>query len=263
MRTRPGSAPWRGPATLALFLMTAGTPPASAQATAPPASPARPKARSGDAEITVRSRAAADAARKAPSELLRPPGAGRYEPDAADWRDVPPWRQASFFGVRARGQYFIYVVDCSGSMIDDNRLVRAKSELRHSVLTLQPPQRFQVIFYNDRHIPLPGDLPRPADQANKSQMNQWLRLIEPDGATDPRGAMGLALAMRPDAIYLLSDGEFPDGTVEALARKNPHKVPIHCIDLSGGLAGDQLARIAHESGGRYASRPPRADELSP
>jgi hypothetical protein len=56
-------------------------------------------------------------------------------------------------------------------------------------------------------------------------------------------------------VFLLSDGEFPDGTVEAVAAANARKIPIHCIDLAGGLAGDHLQRIARESGGRYASRP--------
>ena len=65
----------------------------------------------------------------------------------------------------------------------------------------------------------------------------------------------MALALRPDAVFLLSDGEFPKGTVEAIARENPRKIPIHCIDLTGGLAGDHLHRIARDSGGQYASRP--------
>ena len=60
---------------------------------------------------------------------------------------------------------------------------------------------------------------------------------------------------RPDAVFLLSDGEYPDGTVEAIAKANRWKIPIHCVDLSGGAAGDQLRRIAAESGGRYAPRP--------
>ena len=45
------------------------------------------------------------------------------------------------------------------------------------------------------------------------------------------------------------------GLAEAIAKANPRKVPIHCIDLAGGLAGDALPRIASGSGGRYASRP--------
>jgi hypothetical protein len=171
-----------------------------------------------------------------------------------DWREVPPWRQASFFGIRARGQVFIYVVDCSGSMDDEARLDRAKSELRRSVGALQAPQRFKVIFYNDRPLPMPGDLPKPADSPSKAQLARWMDFIEPDGGTDPRGALSLALAMRPDAVFLLSDGAYPDGTAEAVAKSNPKKVPIHCIDLAGGAGGDDLKKIARDSGGQYAPR---------
>jgi hypothetical protein len=124
------------------------------------------------------------------------------------------------------------------------------------VFALQSPQRFEVIFYNDCATPMPGGpIPRPADQKSKDQLTAWLRLIDPDGGTDPRTAMGLALALRPDAVFLLSDGEFPAGTVEAIARLNPQKIPIHCVDLAGGQASDQLQRIARENGGQYASRP--------
>ena len=60
-------------------------------------------------------------------------------------------------------------VDRSGSMLDDDRLTRAKIELRRSVCALQPPQRFEVIFYNDEATPMPGGpLPRPADQPTKT-----------------------------------------------------------------------------------------------
>jgi hypothetical protein len=189
------------------------------------------------------------------SEFLRPPGSGRYDYEEEDWRDVPPWRQASFFGIRARGQFFVYVVDCSGSMIDEDRLARAKEEVRRSVRALNDPQKFKLIFYNDRPLPMPGDLPRAADQTAKDQLIAWLRLIEPEGGTDPKRAMALGLALRPDAVFLLSDGEFPAGTTEAVRASNSQRVPIHCVDLSGGLTGDQLKQIAAESGGRYVSRP--------
>jgi hypothetical protein len=236
------------------LLVTAGAGSGRAQSTRPGRSD----------EIKVRSRdAAAQATSKATQEFLRPPGTSRYDPGTIDGREVPPWRQTSFFGVRAQGQVFIYVVDCSGSMLDDDRLIRAKAELRRSIERLQFPQRFYVIFYNDRPIPMLGDLPRPADLGAKGQLNHWLRLIQPDGGTDPRSAMAMALGLQPDAVFLLSDGEFPGGTDLAIARKNSKKVPIHCIDLSGGLAGDQLVKIARDSGGQYASRPPRSDEISP
>ena len=178
---------------------------------------------------------------------------GRYGAEP-DWASLPPWKQTSFFGIKAEGQFFVYVVDCSGSMIDDDRLDRAKAELRRSVNALQSPQRFKVIFYNDAPIPMPGELPRSADYPSKSQLSRWLNLVEPGGETDPRGAISLGLALKPDAVFLLSDGAFPEGTAEAIARLNPKKVPIHCVDLANGTAGDDLKKIANESGGQYAAR---------
>jgi hypothetical protein len=212
----------------------------------------RGRGKERDAEPRVLTQAEAERLR------LKSPGHDRYGSNEPDWRALPPWRQTSFFGIRAQGQFFVYVVDCSGSMIDEGRLVRAKQELRRSVLSLREPQRFAVICYNDQAWPLPGELPRPADLASKDQLRRWLRLIEPDGETDPRGAMALALGLRPDAVFLLSDGEFPPGTVAAIAQKNPRKIPIHCIDLAGGGASVTLQRIARDSGGRYASRPEAA-----
>ena len=189
------------------------------------------------------------------SSFLRPPGAGRYDSDSIDWSAIPAWRQTSFYGVRAKGKTFIYVVDCSGSMIDESRLTRAKSELRRAINALQAPQRFQVIFYNDEPIPMPGTLPKAADYPSKDHLLHWLRLIEPDGGTDPRAALGLAISLRPDAVFLLSDGEFPNGTATAVAQKNPRKVPIHCIDLGSGDTAEQLQQIARDSGGQYRWRP--------
>ncbi len=217
--------------------------------------PTSPGARS---EPDVRIRSAAEM-RKPKSEFLLAPGGSpddRYGPDGGlDWNDVPPWRQSSFFGVRAQGLFFVYVVDCSGSMIDEDRMPRATIELRRSVQALREPQRFEVIFYNEQAIPMPGGpIPRTADQQAKNQLTAFLRLIDPDGGTDPRFAMRQALSLRPDAVFLLSDGAFPEGTVDEITRINSRKIPIHCIDLTAGLAGDHLERIARANGGRYAAR---------
>jgi hypothetical protein len=229
----------------------------AAKPAAPAAHPRRPVAGSdGGPRVLTQSEM-----QRPRSPFLSPPSydgesADRYNPGGPDWSEIPPWRQTSFFGIRAQGQFFVYVVDCSGSMIDDDRLVRATIELRRSVMALRAPQRFEVIFYNDESIPMPGGpRPRPADHQAKSLLLAWLRLIEPVSGTDPRLSLRQALGLRPDAVFLLSDGAYPDGTVAEVARINRRKVPIHCIDLAGGLAGDHLKRIAQESGGRYASRP--------
>jgi hypothetical protein len=247
-----GTGPAKTPAA-------ARTTPAAAKDRKPqPAAAIGTPSRATAAPQEVRVRTQAEMRKR--SEFLMPPGSSpndRYDPDAVvDWSEVPPWRQTSFFGIRARGQFFVYVVDCSGSMIDDDRFPRATIELRRSVMALREPQKFEVIFYNTESIPMPGGpIARTADFAAKQQMLTWLRMIEPDAGTDPRLAMKQALMLQPDAVFLLSDGEFPDGTVEAIARTNTRKIPIHCVDLAGGLGGDHLKRIARSSGGQYASRP--------
>ena len=188
------------------------------------------------------------------SEFLRPPGtpADRYAPPV-DWTKIPAWRKTEFFGIRAQGKTFLYVVDCSGSMGQADRLVRAKREIRRGVGEMRFPQRFQIIFYNDLPLTMPGGGPQGADFSSKIQLTRWMDLIEADGETDPRGAMAQALSQKPDAIFLLSDGEFPPGSAASIARANKGKTPIHCIDFSGGSA--DLKAIAKASGGQYASRP--------
>jgi hypothetical protein len=208
-----------------------------------------------DAEVRVLTQ---DEMKKPRSAFLQEPGSSsddRYGEDP-DWYDLPAWRKTTFFGLHARGQFFVYVVDCSLSMVDDDRFTRATLELRRSVMALVEPQKFEVIFYNREAIPMPGGpRPRTADLQAKNQLIAWLRLIEPDGGTDPRPAMKQAISLKPDAVFLLSDGEFPEGTVDEVAKLNTRKIPIHCVDLAGGLAGDHLKRIAAASGGQYASRP--------
>lgn len=203
-------------------------------------------------EIQVRS---SESRKKSP--FLQPP-ATSSDPysSAKDWSEIPAWRQTSFFGIRAEGKVFIYVVDCSGSMDAEGRLFRAKREIRRSIQALRFPQKFLVIFYNDEAITMPGGLPRGSDSSSKERMLAWLGRIEPEGGTDPRDALKQALALKPDAVFLLSDGEFPEDTTADVAKQNPRKVPIHCVDLAAE-SSLQLRKIAKDSGGQYVSRPPR------
>jgi hypothetical protein len=219
--------------------------------------PSKPAARKSTPGPRVLTRSEME---KPKSPFLGPPGSEGETPDrygngSPDWNEIPPWRQTTFFGIRAPGRFFVYVIDCSESMIDEDRFARATMEVRRSVLSLQAPQQFEVIFYNQESIPMPGGpKPRPADPQNKGQLVSWLRLVDPDGGTDPRAALRQAIALRPEAVFLLSDGVFPDGTAEAVAKFNARRIPIHCVDLSGGEGGTHLRRIARESGGKYAAR---------
>jgi von Willebrand factor type A domain len=235
-------------ATLSVLALAALLSGASAQVQAPPPPAQSPPAATKPILPKI-------ATKQEKSKFLRQPGDidDPYS-ESIDWSVVPAWRQTSFFGVRAKGQFFVFVVDCSGSMNDDLRLYRAKTELKSTIAKLQYPQRYHVIFYNDRPRPMAGGLPVSAEPKAVGRSLAWLDTIEAEGGTDPRGAMDQALGFRPDAVFLLSDGEYPEGTDGAIAARNTEKTPVHCIDLSNGAAGDQLRRIAVDSGGRYARR---------
>jgi hypothetical protein len=197
----------------------------------------------------------AKARQRGGSAFLNSTGPGGYT-DAIDWRAVPPSRQTSFFGLRARGTFFVFVVDCSGSMAHEERWLRVQRELRKTLLGLQFPQRYLVIFYNDDVRPMPGGLPLSADRAAIYRTLAWAGQVIPDGGTQPESAMRMAVGLRPSAIFLISDGEYPTGAADHIIEANPgpEKVPVHCIDLSGGAAGTDLQRIAQQSNGQYAAR---------
>ena len=65
-------------------------------------------------------------------------------------RGVGP--STEFFGARARGSSFAYVIDRSGSMIEHNALHFAKQELLASLDQLPPDARFLVLFYNQEPV---------------------------------------------------------------------------------------------------------------
>lgn len=179
----------------------------------------------------------------------------------------------NFFGTAAEGTKFIYIVDSSGSMEEPargergvTRWTRAISELNKSLSKLKPHQSFYIYFFSDETVRLYETDPRrtgrmgiaarglqPATTATKSKAQKWIRTILPGGMTNPEMALQHALSLQPDAIFLLTDGEFEDAD-ELMARINKHnihKVVIHTIAFDNDAGGGVLQEIAKQNGGTY------------
>jgi len=163
---------------------------------------------------------------------------------------------ASFFGVEARGSRFAYVVDVSGSM-GGPKIAALRRELATSIDRLSAHASFFVAFFSHEMDILGGrrQWTRAQSQRKRTAL-QEIGAIQASGATNPIPALKAAFSLQPtpDAIYLMTDGQFSRSVVDEVARMNSvhiEPVPIHTISFVSREAEAQLRQIANESGGTY------------
>ncbi|MEQ8317124.1 MAG: vWA domain-containing protein [Phycisphaerales bacterium] len=163
---------------------------------------------------------------------------------------------ASFFGVEARGNRFAFVVDTSGSMVNDGRLQSLQQELIRSITALFSSSNFFVAFFNSNARPL-GDRGVVWAEATDSGKN-WARAhvlaTRAEGATRPAAGFELVamLEPRPDAIYFMTDGEFADDEADRiLGMFERWNIPIHCITFRSRAGEAVMRRIATATRGTY------------
>lgn len=178
--------------------------------------------------------------------------------EAADWSGFSAGGggatggPASFFDLQVRGKSFVYVIDKSGSMEQNRKMQVALDELMRSISALERLQRFYIFFYDGKSYGLPGNKMLTASDHNRREAFKWARSIVASGTTDPTEAMLSALRMEPDAIWLLSDGLFPETAAERIAQANAgRRVKIHTLAFQERDGEKVLQRIAEENGGRY------------
>jgi hypothetical protein len=170
--------------------------------------------------------------------------------------------RTSMFGLVGEGYKFVYVMDRSGSMGGSGRasLKAVKAELTESLKTLDTVHQFQLIFYNERPVlfnpsGIEGKLAFATDQ-NKERALRFLEVIQADGGTDHEQALRMATSMRPDVIFLLTDGDEPKLTDQEMERvvNRAAGIIIHTIEFGPGpkpSAPSFLEDLAHRTGGKY------------
>ena len=167
------------------------------------------------------------------------------------------------FGLEGEGSRFVYVFDRSGSMAGfaGRPLAAAKAELLASLDDLDRIHQFQIIFYNEQPQVFNPDRGAPslvwADEGGKEKARRFVRGIAADGSTRHASALELALGMRPDVIFFLTDADEPQMTDDELAkiRRINRGTSINAIEFGFGPHGSNtnfLVRLAEENGGRDA-----------
>jgi len=169
---------------------------------------------------------------------------------------------ASFFGVEAQGNRFAYIVDVSGSMSVGGKLEALQKELTQSVNQLLETSSIAIVPFSSQVEVLGSTSGKAswvdASDRNKSGVVRNVATLRANGGTNPAPAFVLVLGMkpRPDAIYFMTDGEFPEEAASQIMALNSElKVPIHCICFVSDGSADMMKVIAQKSGGTYTFVP--------
>ena len=174
-----------------------------------------------------------------------------------------------FCGVEGGGNHFVYLVDSSQSMGD--AFLSARNELLASIETLTPKQRFYVIFFDKEPDYMRLGAAQQDEQRsvyataeNKAALRHWAMQIKMDLGWAPYDPIRFALSLKPDVIFLLSDGEFPQKFEDLVHAENkvanlfgdssPISI-IHTISYFSKAGESRMRRIAEQNQGQYRHVP--------
>jgi hypothetical protein len=151
----------------------------------------------------------------------------------------------------------VFVCDASGSML--NKFASLKHELLRETHTLAGIQSFDIVFMKEAGCDVMNKTLVRADDASRRKAAEFLDNIAPRGETNPIPAIEAAFALKPELIYLLTDGDFPDNQAAIAKIRELNKgqgIKMNTIAFVNESDTDTafidlLKQLAHENGGVY------------
>lgn len=167
---------------------------------------------------------------------------GGSEPESIAWRPFDPHR----------GSNVVFVIDQSLSMKGE-KSAAARREVLTTLQDFGTNKSFYILLFHSTDydaMPAPGLL--PATPQNIQSVTNWLFSAKHYYGSNPKKAMLRALDLRPDTIWLLSDGEFPADARDIIHLANASiKAQIHTVGFFSHTGEDVLRQIAEDNGGTY------------
>jgi hypothetical protein len=157
------------------------------------------------------------------------------------------------------------VIDFSGSMNGD-RFAHTRLELKRSIERLPENGSFLVVFFDNEFVVMPPGRLVPATARNKGLAKAWIDATDTRGGTEPSRAMAFALALNPETIFMMTDGQFDsDDAVNAVIDKENvgRRTSINTIAFHERAAEPELKKIAQENNGDYRYIPAPGETVVP
>ena len=183
--------------------------------------------------------------------------------DAAIPREVEPTgpkAKLSLFGsAEAEGRSFVFAIDRSQSMGGDGlgAISAAAKELKTQLDRLSAEQTFQVVGYNQSALYFTRRELVSASDANKKALIRFIADLAAYGPTEHERGLLAALRLKPEVIFLLTDGGDPPlrvGQLRTIREMAAGRTSIHCLHFGRGTMENPdhfLRRLAAENRGSY------------
>jgi hypothetical protein len=171
-----------------------------------------------------------------------------------------PTAKLSLFGSQsAEGRSFVFAIDRSASMGGQGlgAIQAAAAEFKSQIEALSEEQTVQVIAYNQATAFLSGRELIPATDENKQKLVEFVANIAAFGQTEHTRALLTAAKLKPEVIFLLTDGGDPLMTaadLRVVREVAGSRISIHTLHFGRGEPGEAaefLARLAAENRGSY------------
>lgn len=208
---------------------------------------------------------AADLRVRRPLDL--PVGGPRFGESSDEEEETLP-DSVQFFGGEYEGDAFFWCLDKSCSMGWQSAFDQVQAEVVASLESLSEASEFSVVAFSSGVISW-SPTPREGNQSNRTDAIEWVRALEPGGASCLiSGAIEtIAISNRSEALtknlILLSDGapgctggESTELALEAITRANWQHSPIHTIFIASDPEARQfLQSVSRTSGGSFRQPP--------
>jgi hypothetical protein len=164
-----------------------------------------------------------------------------------------------FGGPAATGRSFIFVIDRSASMGASGlgAIQAAADELEARLSSLTGEQSFQVVAYNQSATYFTGRELIPATAENQKQLARFVHDLAAYGETEHVRGLNAALRLKPEVIYLLTDGDphLNPADLRLIRDQAGARTSIHCLQFGRGQPDPQqqqsFERLARENRGGY------------